>query len=125
MRTDLEARQEHGCRIEVLVAGSMYRTAIAALDRCFKDSSSHHRLEYLVLAHDDVLLRHGRAFSRLGMRWCNATIFSNSAHRTAATAIVAAAQMALADPQHITRSPPSRKPLRGNSFRHGTYGGLH
>ena len=92
-------RQEHGCRIEVLVAGSMYRTAVAALGPVLQRLHRHHRLEYLVLAHDDVLLRHGRVFSRLGMRWCNATIFSDSAHRTAATTIVAAAQMALADPQ--------------------------
>jgi hypothetical protein len=92
-----EGRHAHGCRADVLVAGSMYRTAVTALSPVLQRLGSHYGLEHLVLAHDDVLLRHGRAFSRLGVRWRHAAMFSNRGHRTAAREVVRRARKALTD----------------------------
>ena len=93
----LGVRHAHGCRVDVLVAGSMYRTPVTALGPILHRLGSHHGLGYLVLAHDDVLLRHGRAFSRLGIRHCHAAIFSNRPHRTVASEVVDLARVVLAD----------------------------
>ena len=117
----LGVRHEHGRRADVLVAGSMYRRAVAALGPILHRLGSHHGLEYLVLAHDDVLLRHGRAFSRLGIRWRHAAVFSNRGHTTAASEVVDRARMALADarageglllPEAVSRKFLSERYLR-------------
>ena len=99
-------------RIDVMVAGSMYRTPITALSPVLQRLRSRHHLEYLVLAHDDVLLRHGRAFRRLGMRWCNAAIFSKRAHETLAREVVEGARTALGL-QHRSESPLLRQVVSG------------
>ena len=103
---------ENRRRIDVMVAGSLYRTPVTALSPVLQRLRSRHGLEYLVLAHDDVLLRHGRAFRRLGIRWCNAAIFSKRAHETLAREVVAGARTALGL-QHGSESHLLRQVVSG------------
>jgi len=83
-------------RAHVLVAGSMYRVAVAALAPVLHTLEGDHGLGHLVVAHDDVLRRHGRAFHRLGLRWRHAATFSSPAHRQAAREVVDRTRAALA-----------------------------
>jgi len=83
-------------RVDVLVAGSMYRIAVAALGPVLKELTTRERMQHLVVAHDDVLLRHGRAFERAGIRWCHEARFSDGEHRAAVGAVVERVRVALA-----------------------------
>lgn len=110
--------RHEGHRADVLVAGSMYRTAVAALGPVLHALGRDHGLTHLVVAHDDVLRRHGRAFRRLGLRWRHAATFSTRAHRRAASEIVDRARTALADVRGA-RLPDavSRRSLSDRSVR--------
>lgn len=111
-------RRHDGRRVHVLVAGSMYRAAVAALSPALHALGRDHGLAHLVVAHDDVLWRHGRAFHRLGLRWRHAATFSNRAHCQAASEVVDRARTALADaggvrlPDAVSRRSLSERHLR-------------
>lgn len=107
------ARPPDDRRADVLVAGSLYRAAVAALGPVLMALGRDHGLTHLVVAHDDVLLRHTRAFRRLELRWRHAAAFSEGAHGEAAREIVARARPALADP----RVPPGLRSLSVRSLR--------
>jgi hypothetical protein len=104
-----------------MVAGSMFRTPITALNPVLHRLRDRHQLEYLVLAHDDVLLRHSRAFRRFGMRWRNAATFSKRAHITFADQVAEDVRTALGSlrraaaaglPEAISRKFLSERYLR-------------
>ena len=86
-------------RADVLVAGSLYRHAVVALGPILRRLERDDGLQHLVVAHDDVLLRHARAFGGAGLRWRPAAVFSGRRQRAATRAAVERSREALAESQ--------------------------
>ncbi len=82
-------------RGQILIAGSMYRRAVAALRFVVEALRHDYDLEHLVLAHDDVLGRHGRAFTDAGLHWLPATRFRDRTHPAIAKRFSDSARKAL------------------------------
>lgn len=106
----LAARPGGTDRADVLVAGSLYRHAVAALGPVLQRLERDDGLQHLVVAHDDVLLRHARAFRRAGLRWRQAAVFSSRRQRTTTRAAVERTRKALAEIQ------PSPRDARVEAF---------